>query len=200
MTGAKDTRYDLLWFTESCLDNALRLETYIADAESDGDRELTAWISVTVRRSMAVAPSAVCSSRIPSCTRTTPPQSSPAGVRTARSEPLGTVTTGDHESAHRDRRVEQPPLAGLVEGPFQHDGELAASGEELARWSAGSGRCASRSRASAARPSSPAASTRSPSSSVPGSCRSSTVMVPVRPPIPADGDLAGPHGDNRRYP
>ncbi|CAO5258862.1 hypothetical protein [Frankia sp. AgKG'84/4] len=40
-TGTKDTQYDLLWYTESCLDNALRLDSYIADAERDGDRELT---------------------------------------------------------------------------------------------------------------------------------------------------------------
>jgi hypothetical protein len=41
ITGTKDAQYDLLWFTETCLDNALRLQTYIADAERDGDRELS---------------------------------------------------------------------------------------------------------------------------------------------------------------
>jgi hypothetical protein len=40
MTGTKDKAYDLLWYTEKCLDNALRLETYIQDAERDGDTEL----------------------------------------------------------------------------------------------------------------------------------------------------------------
>ncbi|WP_041939241.1 MULTISPECIES: hypothetical protein [Frankia] len=40
ITGTKDAQYDLLWFTEICLSNALRLETYAADAERDGDREL----------------------------------------------------------------------------------------------------------------------------------------------------------------
>jgi hypothetical protein len=30
----------LVWFTEQCLSNALRLETYIQDAERDGDSEL----------------------------------------------------------------------------------------------------------------------------------------------------------------
>jgi hypothetical protein len=40
VTGTKDKDYNLLWFTEACLDNALRLETYIADAERDGDSEL----------------------------------------------------------------------------------------------------------------------------------------------------------------
>jgi hypothetical protein len=40
ITGTKDKTYNLIWFTESCLQNALRLETYIADAERDGDAEL----------------------------------------------------------------------------------------------------------------------------------------------------------------
>ena len=38
ITGTKDKDYNLVWFTEQCLDNALRLETYIA--EGDGDTEL----------------------------------------------------------------------------------------------------------------------------------------------------------------
>jgi hypothetical protein len=40
VTGTKDKDYDLIWFTEACLDNALRLETYIQDAEREGDSEL----------------------------------------------------------------------------------------------------------------------------------------------------------------
>jgi hypothetical protein len=40
VTGTKDKDYNLLWFTEACLDNALRLETYIKDAERDGDNEV----------------------------------------------------------------------------------------------------------------------------------------------------------------
>ena len=40
VTGTKDKNYNLLWFTEACLSNALRLEQYIADAERDGDTEL----------------------------------------------------------------------------------------------------------------------------------------------------------------
>jgi hypothetical protein len=40
VTGTKDKSYDLLWYTEKCFNNALRLETYIQDAERDGDREL----------------------------------------------------------------------------------------------------------------------------------------------------------------
>ena len=40
ITGTKDKDYNLIWFTEQCLSNALRLETYIQDAERDGDNEL----------------------------------------------------------------------------------------------------------------------------------------------------------------
>ena len=40
VTGTRDKDYDIIWFTESCLDNVLRLETYIQDAERDGDDEL----------------------------------------------------------------------------------------------------------------------------------------------------------------
>jgi hypothetical protein len=40
VTGTKDKDYNLIWFTEACLSNALRLETYIQDADRDGDTEL----------------------------------------------------------------------------------------------------------------------------------------------------------------
>jgi hypothetical protein len=40
VTGTKDKDYNLIWFTEACLSNTLRLETYIQDAERDGDNEL----------------------------------------------------------------------------------------------------------------------------------------------------------------
>jgi hypothetical protein len=40
VTGTKDKDYNIIWFTEACLNNALRLESYIQDAERDGDREL----------------------------------------------------------------------------------------------------------------------------------------------------------------
>lgn len=39
-TGTKDKTYNLIWFTEACLSNALRMETYIQDADRDGDAEL----------------------------------------------------------------------------------------------------------------------------------------------------------------
>ena len=39
-TGTKDKTYNIIWFTEQSLSNALRLEQYIQDAERDGDSEL----------------------------------------------------------------------------------------------------------------------------------------------------------------
>ena len=40
VTGTADKDYNIIWFTEQSLANALRLETYIQDAERDGDSEL----------------------------------------------------------------------------------------------------------------------------------------------------------------
>lgn len=40
ITGTKDKNYNLIWYTEKCLDNALRLETYIQDAERAGDKDV----------------------------------------------------------------------------------------------------------------------------------------------------------------
>jgi hypothetical protein len=40
ITGIKDKDYNVIWFTERCLQNVLRLETYISDAEEDGDSSL----------------------------------------------------------------------------------------------------------------------------------------------------------------
>ena len=40
VTGTKDKNYNLIWFTEQSLSNALRLETYVQDADRDGDQEL----------------------------------------------------------------------------------------------------------------------------------------------------------------
>jgi hypothetical protein len=40
VTGTKDKDYNIIWFVEACLSNALRLETYAQDAESAGDTEL----------------------------------------------------------------------------------------------------------------------------------------------------------------
>jgi hypothetical protein len=40
VTGTKDKDYNIIWFTEQCLSNVLRLETYIDDADRGGDSEL----------------------------------------------------------------------------------------------------------------------------------------------------------------
>jgi hypothetical protein len=40
ITGTKDKDYNIIWFVEQCLSNVLRLETYIQDAEREGDSEL----------------------------------------------------------------------------------------------------------------------------------------------------------------
>jgi hypothetical protein len=39
-TGTADKDYDIIWYTEHCLDNVLRLETFIQDAERNNDNEL----------------------------------------------------------------------------------------------------------------------------------------------------------------
>jgi hypothetical protein len=40
VTGTKDKDYNLIWFTEQSLSNALRMEQYAQDADRDGDSEL----------------------------------------------------------------------------------------------------------------------------------------------------------------
>ncbi|MFI6038586.1 hypothetical protein ACIBBD_31530 [Streptomyces sp. NPDC051315] len=40
VTGTRDKDYNLIWYVEACLDNALRLETYIQDAERAKDTEV----------------------------------------------------------------------------------------------------------------------------------------------------------------
>jgi hypothetical protein len=40
ITGTADKDYNLIWFTEACLSNAMRLEIYIQDAERANDNEL----------------------------------------------------------------------------------------------------------------------------------------------------------------
>jgi len=40
VTGTKDKTYNIVWFTEQSLSNALRLEQYIEDADRDGDSDL----------------------------------------------------------------------------------------------------------------------------------------------------------------
>ena len=40
VTGTEDKDYNLIWFTQQCLSNALRLEIYASDAQRRGDTEL----------------------------------------------------------------------------------------------------------------------------------------------------------------
>ncbi|MEU3522558.1 hypothetical protein AB0E62_01545 [Streptomyces sp. NPDC038707] len=40
VTGTRDKDYNLIWYVEACLSNALRLEQYVQDAERDGDDEV----------------------------------------------------------------------------------------------------------------------------------------------------------------
>lgn len=40
VTGTRDKDYNLIWYVEACLNNALRLEQYIQDAERDKDNEV----------------------------------------------------------------------------------------------------------------------------------------------------------------
>ncbi|MFE0351881.1 hypothetical protein ACFW2I_00155 [Streptomyces nigra] len=40
VTGTQDKDYNLIWYVEACLSNALRLETYIEDAERAQDTEV----------------------------------------------------------------------------------------------------------------------------------------------------------------
>ncbi|MGE5612735.1 MAG: hypothetical protein ACM3UO_00470 [Bacillota bacterium] len=40
LTGTADKDYNLLWFTTTCLKNALRLEQYASDAERSGDQDV----------------------------------------------------------------------------------------------------------------------------------------------------------------
>ena len=40
ITGTADKDFNIIWFTETCLSNALRLEVFIHDAERAGDKEL----------------------------------------------------------------------------------------------------------------------------------------------------------------
>jgi hypothetical protein len=40
VTGTADKDYNLIWFAEACLSNALRMDTFIEDAKRSGDDEL----------------------------------------------------------------------------------------------------------------------------------------------------------------
>jgi hypothetical protein len=51
VTGTKDKDYNIIWFTEQCHSNALRLETYIQDAEREKDSELADFFRKAQRES-----------------------------------------------------------------------------------------------------------------------------------------------------
>ena len=57
ITGTADKDYNIIWFTETCLSNALRLEIYAKDAERAGGPP--SWPSSSARpnRRAARAPS-----------------------------------------------------------------------------------------------------------------------------------------------
>jgi hypothetical protein len=40
LTGTRDKDYNVIWFTEQCLSNVVRLETYAEDADRSGDSNL----------------------------------------------------------------------------------------------------------------------------------------------------------------
>jgi hypothetical protein len=40
ITGTKDKNYNIIWYTEQCLSNTLKMEQYASDAEREGDQEL----------------------------------------------------------------------------------------------------------------------------------------------------------------
>ncbi|KIH97993.1 hypothetical protein LP52_15840 [Streptomonospora alba] len=40
----KDKNYNLVWAVQQSLENVFRLQTYIEDAERDGDEEVAAWL------------------------------------------------------------------------------------------------------------------------------------------------------------
>ncbi|MBD9733872.1 MULTISPECIES: hypothetical protein [unclassified Streptomyces] len=40
VTGTQDKDYNLIWYVEACLSNALRLDSYIQDAERAKDTEV----------------------------------------------------------------------------------------------------------------------------------------------------------------
>ena len=51
LTGTPDKDYNILWFTEACLQNVLRLDQYIADAVDAEDNELAEFFRRAQRES-----------------------------------------------------------------------------------------------------------------------------------------------------
>jgi hypothetical protein len=40
VTGTSDPEYDVIWFTETCMKNALKMQTFIQDAQQAGNEDL----------------------------------------------------------------------------------------------------------------------------------------------------------------
>jgi hypothetical protein len=51
VTGTPDKDYNLVWFTQQCLSNVLRLEIYAQDADRVGDEELAEFFRRAQRES-----------------------------------------------------------------------------------------------------------------------------------------------------
>ena len=92
VTGTKDKDYDIIWFTEACLSNVLRLETYIEDAALAGDDELAEFLSQGPTRE---------------------PQRCRGGQEATRQAPGGVVRTATRNERSLDGRHE---LQGLRSG------------------------------------------------------------------------------------
>ncbi|MCW2973016.1 MAG: hypothetical protein JWN72_1289 [Thermoleophilia bacterium] len=50
-TGTADATYDIIWFVEQCLHNALKMDQCIEDAEANGDVELAEFFGRAQRAS-----------------------------------------------------------------------------------------------------------------------------------------------------
>lgn len=48
----QDTSHDIIWFVEKCLSNVLHMDTFIADAEHNGDAELAEFFRRAQRASL----------------------------------------------------------------------------------------------------------------------------------------------------
>jgi hypothetical protein len=60
VTGTQDKDYNFIWFTEQCLSNARRLQTYIQEAERAGDNELGFFAERRARAARAVSRASSC--------------------------------------------------------------------------------------------------------------------------------------------
>ena len=101
MTGTGDKDYNLIWYVEACLGNALRLETYIQDATGEGDSEVADLFrkAQADRRKGAEMGKQLLRSRLASLPVPRRPSPASSGM-TARARPVR-----DESSAERAGRV-----------------------------------------------------------------------------------------------